>query len=470
MDIRILIADDNIEFAATLAGIVNHFGYKTILAHSPDSALNVLNEHRSEIAVALLDIDFGPDTDLNGLDILETMRKKYPDIPVVMITGEGTIEIAVSATKLGAMNFIEKGVVNKKKIKEVLDSTMERIGPKGESEEIMNFLKSEGIIAVSKRMMEIGDSIIRYARTDLNVLITGATGTGKKLVANAIHNASRRKRHPFVTVDIPNIPHDLFQSELFGHVKGAFSGAVETKKGLFRQADNGTVFLDEIAEMTSDLQSSLFIPIEEKVVRKVGSVRSEPVNIRFISATDKDLITAMKQGKFREQLYHRLRECEIRLPSLEERKEDIPHIVDFYLKKHNNEYNEQKFFAPAALDFVTEQKWHGNVRELNSILKVALQTSLKDRIEAKDISKILENSPSANRPPAETELLSSAGTLKADLAKVDKIKIEESLERCKGNVTKTAGLLGVSRETLHNRIKKYDIDVNQYRKRRPKSK
>ncbi len=466
MDIRILIADDNKEFATTMSGIVKSFGYNTLLAHTPDEAIQCAHENHNIIGAALLDIEFGPEAQLDGLDILESLRKSYPEIPVIMISGKGTIESAVRATKLGAINFIEKGVVTKDRIKAVLDTAMERLGPRGEYDEIRKFLASQGIIATSKPMMEIGDAIIRYARTDLNVLITGDTGTGKKLVAMAIHAASRRNRHPFVTVDIPNIPKELFQSELFGHVKGAFSGATDSKKGLFQQANNGTIFLDEIGEMTTDLQSSLFIPIEEKEVRRVGSVKSEPVNLRFISATDKNLLDGMKNGKFREQLYHRLRECEIHLPSLSERREDIPGIIEFYLQKHNQDFGEQKYFSPSALDLMGEQRWHGNIRELAGVVKVALQTSLKEQIEANDIQKILKNSPSVNKPVSETAYLSTTGSLKDDLAKVDKIKIESSLERCKGNVTKTAALLGVSRETLHNKIRRYEIDVQQYRKSR----
>ena len=466
MNISVLIADDNVEFATTLAEIVKSFGYETILTHSPDETIAAVEANHNIIGVALLDIEYGPDTELDGLDILDNISKSYPEIPVIMISGKGTIESAVRATKLGAMNFIEKGVVTKEKIKGVLSTALERFDSTGEYKDIKNFLASQGIIADSKAMMEIGDSIIRFGRTNLNVLITGDTGTGKKLVAKAIHAASQRRRYQFVTVDIPNIPKDLFQSELFGHVKGAFSGATDSKKGLFQQANNGTIFLDEIGELTPELQSSLFIPIEEKQVRRVGSVKTEDVNLRFISATDKNLLDGMRDGKFREQLYHRLRECEIHLPNLSERREDIPSIIDHYLAKHNEDFAEQRSFAPSALELLNQQQWPGNIREIAGVIKVVLQTARRDTIEANDIHKIIKNSPSMTKPARENTYISTSGTLKADLAKVDKIKVEETLERCNGNVTKTAAILGVSRETLHNKIRRYEIEVQKYRKKK----
>jgi DNA-binding NtrC family response regulator len=465
LDIKILIADDNLDFSTTLAEIVSSFGYKTLVANTPLEALAYLSANPKIIGAALLDIEFGPRAEMDGLDILERIRYSYPEIPVVMISGKGTIESAVRATKLGAINFVEKSSISNNKIKALLDIAMERLGPRGEADDIRKFLESFGIIAKSKIMIEIGDSMIRYARTDLNVLITGDTGTGKKLVAKAIHNASKRGRFPFITVDIPNIPRELLQSELFGHVKGAFSGATETKKGLFNQAHHGSIFLDEIGEMSLELQSSLFIPIEDKCVRKVGSVKSEDIDLRFISATDRDLLKLMREGVFREQLYHRLRECEIRMPNLVDRKEDIPLIIEHYVKKHNEDFQDQKYFSPSALDLLNEGSWHGNVRELSSIIKVAMQTSLKDQVEAMDIQRIIKNSPSVYRSIPDVNVISANRTLKQDLAKVDKQKIESTLSECKGNVTKAANLLGVSRETLHNKIKRYDIPMQSIRKK-----
>jgi len=463
MKVIALIVDDDHDFASTMADIVQSFGYDTAVAYSPSQALSFLDEKHRFVGIILLDIEFAPGEKTNGLDLLEIIRKNYLQIPVVMISGKGTIEAAVRATKLGASNFIEKSIISKDKIKAVLDSSSRHISAFSEELEVQKFLASCGIIGKSKQILQVGDSIIRYGRTDLNVLITGQTGTGKKLVAKALHTISRRSKFPFVTVDIPNIPKDLFQSELYGHVKGAFSGAMETKRGLFQEANKGTLFLDEIGDLLIELQSNLLIPIEDKIVRKVGSIQNEEVDIRFISATDKDLITLMHEGRFREQLYHRLRECEIYIPPLSERREDIPEIINHYCQKHNNDFSEYKFFSNDTIDFLTEHNWSGNVRELVNFLKLILQTTQKDKIEISDVKKVL--STNHNNVQYQIPVFATDRTLKEDLAEVDKKKIEATLAQCNGNVSKSAALLGVSRETLHNKIRRYNIDVSLFRKK-----
>lgn len=464
MKVTALIVDDNAEFASTMADIVETFGYEAAVAYSPSEALAYLDEKHRFVGIILLDIEFAPGERTNGLDLLEIIRKNYIQIPVVMISGKGTIESAVRATKLGAVNFIEKSILSKEKIKAVLDSSARHVSASLEELEIQKFLNSCGIIGKSKKILEVGDSIIRYGRTDLNVLITGETGTGKKLVAKALHSVSRRSKFPFITVDIPNIPKELFQSELYGHIKGAFSGAMETKRGLFQEAHKGTLFLDEIGDLLLELQSNLLIPIEEKIVRKVGSLQNEEVDIRFISATDKDLMQLMKEGRFREQLYHRLRECEIYIPPLSERREDIPEIINHICQKHNADFNDYKYFADDTIDFLTHYTWNGNVRELQNFLKVVLQTTQKDRIELSDVQKVLNNNHNKTIQ-VQIPVLTTDRTLKEDLAEVDKRKIEATLAQCNGNVSKSAAILGISRETLHNKIRRYNIDVSQFRKK-----
>ncbi len=465
----ILLVDDNKDFCSTMEDIVQSLKYDTYTLQKPQEAINFVNKHTKRISAILLDIEFGPSETMNGLDVLAQIKKNHPALPVIMISGKGTIETAVLATKLGAMNFIEKSIVSKQKIKEVLESAIDKYELKGEAKEIRKFLELHGIIGKSKIMLDIGDSIIRYGRTDLNVLLSGETGTGKKLVAKAIHASSRRAKFPFVTVDIPNIPRELFQSELFGHNKGAFSGATDSKKGLFHQSNKGTLFLDEIGDLSLELQSNLFIPIEEKQIRRVGSIEAEELDVRFISATDKDLVLAMKEAKFREQLYHRLRECEIIIPPLRERTEDIPLITAYYLKLHNMEFDDNKRFSPISIEYLQEQPWQGNVRELASVIKVSLQTTSNEIVEVADLQKISRNNFKDDTDETSNEMLiSSSRTLKEDLAQMDKKKIEATLESNYGNVTKSASSLGVSRETLHNKIRKYDINVQVYRSKKNK--
>lgn len=458
---KLLIVDDNAEFSSVISEIVESYGHKTQVINNPNSAIEYFFKYHTQISSVFLDIEFGPNEEFDGLDLLDKFRKYNPQVPIIMISGKGTIESAVRATKLGAVNFIEKSLVTKEKIKELLE-TVKLYNKTENTDDLVKFINSHGIIGKSQAIVEVADQIVRYGRTDLNVLITGETGTGKKLVAKAIHSISRRNKFPFITVDIPNITRELFQSELFGHIKGAFSGATDTKKGLFHEANKGTLFLDEIGELSLDLQSNLFIPIEEKAVRKVGSVQSEEIDIRFISATDKNLIDCMKEGKFREQLYHRLRECEIELPPLFKRKDDIPEIVAHYLMKHNQDFTDNKVIQPAALDYIAELQWPGNVRELSSMIKLVCQTTTKDQIEVTDIMKNITARPN-NIFAVEIDMTNSTETLKEDLQKHDKKKIEETLKKCNGNVSKSAALLGVSRETLHNKIRKYEIDAQIFR-------
>jgi DNA-binding NtrC family response regulator len=485
---KILIVDDNRDFCGTLADVVEGQGWDSEVRHSPEGAFQVLEERPADIGLMLLDIEFGSESKLTGLHVLEHSIKHYPSIPIIMISGKGTIETAVRATKLGALNFIDKSSLTNERLIGVLSSAMQRVSADRDNEELRRVIEAQGIIGRSPSMIDVADMILRYGRTGLNVLITGETGTGKKLVAQALHAVSRRSKHPFITVDIPNIPRDLFQSELFGHVKGAFSGAMENKRGLFHQAHKGSLFLDEIGDMPLPLQANLLLPLEQKAVRRVGSVETEDVDIRFISATDRDLVSAMGEGRFRDQLYHRLRECEIFIPSLRERQDDIQSIAEHYLKKHNAEMDDNKTIAPAAMDYLTEFQWPGNVRELVSVLRVALQTIGSDQLEISDLERILKRSPTtpgsknvtpsndvmtarAQAPSEQTEEaddavdLSSDRSLKDDLARVDQMKIEKTLERSNGNVSKSAAILGVSRETLHNKIRKYGIDVKAYRKK-----
>ena len=342
----------------------------------------------------LLDIEFGSESSMTGIDVLGRSIREYPSIPIIMISGKGTIETAVKATKLGALNFIDKSSLTNDRLVAVLTSAMERVKADSSNEELRRVVEGQGIIGRSAIMMEVADKILRYGRTDLNVLITGETGTGKKLVAHALHGVSRRSKHPFITVDIPNIPRELFQSELFGHMKGAFSGAMDTKRGLFHQAHKGTLFMDEIGDMPLELQANLLLPMEQKAVRRVGSVETEEVDIRFVSATDRDLIASMGDGRFREQLYHRLRECEIYIPSLRERIEDVPLIVEHYIAKHNKEMGDQKTVSSAAVEYLQQYQWPGNVRELASVLRVALQTMSNDQLEITDLHRILKRSSS----------------------------------------------------------------------------
>ncbi|NLO18439.1 MAG: sigma-54-dependent Fis family transcriptional regulator [Ignavibacteria bacterium] len=465
-DMRILIADDNLDFCNTIADLVSSLGYEPYAVQSPEEAMSYLDKHHKRISIVLLDIEFTPVSNITGIDVLKHIKVNYPELPVIMISGKGTIELAVQATKFGAINFIEKNILSKDKLQGVLSTAAEKFAIEGDAKEIRNFLSSNGIIGKSTLMQELGLNIVKYGRTNLNVLITGATGTGKKLVAKALHSASPRTKSPFVHCDIPNIQRELFQSELFGHVRGAFTGASDSKKGLFHKANTGTLFLDEIGALSLDLQANLLIPIEEKNIRKVGSNQTEEVDVRFISATDRDLPAAIRESQFREQLYHRLRECEIQLPTLNERQEDIPEIVQHYVAKFNEENKLEKLISPSAIEFLQEQSWSGNVRQLMSLIKVVLHTERNDFIEVAEIKKAYESYTDLNPVEQKQESSLKGSSLQEILDAADKEAIEQALDESNGNVSKAAVQLGVSRETLHLKIKKYDIKTEVFRKKK----
>jgi DNA-binding NtrC family response regulator len=463
--VSILLVDDNPDFSATLADIIGGLGWKTHACHSPEQAFAYLDHSHQHTSLMLLDIEFTT-SQMDGLEVLAHTARKYPSLPVIMISGKGTIENAVRATKLGAVNFIEKSNISAGRLQDVLSSTLERMAMQSEHHELQRIIEQQGIIGKSKAILAVADKIIRFGKTDLNVLVTGETGTGKKLVAQALHAVSKRGKYPFVTVDIPNIPRELFQSELFGHIRGSFSGALDNKKGLFHQANRGTLFLDEIGDLPLELQANLLLPIETRIIRRVGSVEPENVDLRFVSATDRDLVGAMREGKFREQLYHRLRECEIVIPPLRERREDIPNIIDWYLQKHNAEQEDSKIFSPAAVEYLQNHEWKGNVRELLSLLRLVLQTVSAPSIELADIHTVIvpPQQPSAKSNSGAFEI-STESSLRDDIARADQMKIVATLHRCNGNVSKAAAQLGISRETLHNKIRRYGINTNEFRAR-----
>ena len=472
---KILIVDDNRDFSATIADVVRAQGWQAEVRNSPEQAIALLQTSAKEIALMLLDIEFGSESSMTGIDVLGRSIREFPNVPVIMISGKGTIEMAVQATKLGAINFIDKSTLTNERLVGVLTAAMDRIKSGTSNEDKRRIMESYGIIGSSQSMMDVADLILRYGRTDLNVLILGETGTGKKLVAQALHAVSRRSKQPFVTVDIPNIPRELFQSELFGHMRGSFSGAMENKRGLFHQAHKGTLFMDEIGDMPQELQANLLLPMEQRGVRRLGSVEVEPVDIRFVSATDRNLIEAMSEGRFREQLYHRLRECDIYIPALRERTEDIPEIVEYYVGKHNKDMGDNKSVSPGAIDYLMQYRWPGNVRELASTLRVAFQTMSNDELEVADLHRILGRSVSTAAParahepvppapvPVPSATSAAPGTAGESESGSDREKIEKALEKTAGNVSKAAAVLGISRETLHTKIKKHGIDVAKFR-------
>lgn len=462
---KLLIADDSKEFCDSLHSIVTNQGWYADIATTTDQALDIIARKAPALDLVLLDIEFCGET-RSGMDVLEYIRKQYPLLPVVMISGKGTLEIAVRATKLGAENFIDKATITTERLLEVVRQAARYHHPQPKKQELLNFLASHGIIAQSDVMVDVADKILRYGRTDINVLITGETGTGKRLVANAIHAVSRRNKKKLVVVDIPNIPHELFQTELFGCVRGAYTGATTDRRGFFHEADGGTIFLDEIGDLSPSLQANLLVPIQDKLFYRVGSTTPEHADIRFISATDRDLVKAISEQRFRDQLYYRLREVEITLPPLRERREDIPLIAHHTIKRLNAGNQYPKALTPRAEEYLTSLSWPGNVRELISVIRAAYayvgEQELITEATIREITRTAVATPSFT--PAAIEPAEINGkNLDYFVAAAERTALINALTQTKGNVTKAAALLGKSRETVYGLLRKYEVRASDFR-------
>jgi DNA-binding NtrC family response regulator len=497
---HILIADDEHIFSAEIEEIVAEQGLSYYTVHNPDDALAHLREHHAQVSLALLDVQF-KNHPLTGLDVLAQARKLYPRIPVVMISGKSTFDDVRQATQIGAVNFIPKDGIVRQRVREVINAEMQKFSAQLSEAETLAFMKKNGLIGRSKAMMHIASLVRKYGKTELSVLITGETGTGKKVVAHALHAASQRANKPFITADMTNIPSELFQSELFGAVKGAYSGATENKIGLFQTADKGTLFLDEIGDLPPGDQSRLLLPVEEKRVRRVGSTAYESADARIISATDKNLPELIRESKFNAPLYSRLRECEITIPPLRERREDIPPIAEYYLRQHNEKFRERKFLTPSALEYLQSRAWPGNVRELEQTLRRVLQTTDHDRMDAQDFAQESNDNsmtttyhqaqhpspqarydaPSAQNENAQNETAriplggataeslsggqmgGSVKNIRESTEELKKKQLIEALTKTNGNITQATKILDVSRETIHTWMRKYGVTREQFK-------
>ena len=443
---KVLIVDDSVDFNCTIADIVRTFGIDAESINTPNEAINYMLSEGDNIDLILLDVEFGFAEKLNGLDLLDIFRQNYPTIPVVMITGKGTIETAVRATKLGAVNFIEKNILTKVQIKGIIDTIL--FPNKEQNESTTKILEQYGIIGKSKIIKELSNNIIKFADTDLNVLINGKIGTGKKLIANLLHKLSNRNTHTLTIVDVLNLNNNYEDS-------------------LFQQANNGTILLNEIDKLSVSAQQQLLFFIENIQLKKNTNPDLNYPNVRFISTSIKDLSEMINNNLFSEQLYHLLKECEIYVPPLSNYKEDIPYITQYFINEYNKKYSHNKYFTPSAIDYLTKQQWLGNVRELSTYIRMALQTINNDIIEATELIKVMDEhkNKEISNDIASMLHISVDKTLKEDMAEINKIKIQNTLTNTRGNVSKAAALLGITRETLHNKINKYNINIKEFRKK-----
>jgi two-component system nitrogen regulation response regulator NtrX len=447
----ILVVDDEETIIQSLNGILTDEGYDVVSANSGAAGLEKIEEVMPELV--LLDI-WMPGID--GIETLVKIKETNPHLPVVIMSGHGTIETAVKATKLGAYDFIEKPL----SLEKVLLCVNNALDYSRLEEEIILLKEKERhryrITGNSKAIKQLREQIKVVAPTNAWVLITGENGTGKELVAHTIHGQSKRSNKPMVEVNCAAIPEELIESELFGHEKGAFTGATTMKKGKFDLAHEGTLFLDEISDMSLKAQSKTLRILQEQKFERVGGAKTIHVDVRVIAATNKDLETEIEKGNFRDDLYFRLNVIPITVPALRERVEDIPELVNEFLSDISLRTNlELKEFSQKAIDLLKKYHWPGNVRELKNLVERLVIMIPEKVIQDKNIPPPFNQGPDVKQTP-ESSLM--ADSFKDAKIEFEKAFIARKLREFNGNISQTAEAIGIERSNLHKKIKAYGLE------------
>jgi two-component system response regulator PilR (NtrC family) len=447
---KILVADDELSMREFLKILLTKEGHEVICAADGEEALSLFQAHPCDLLVS--DIKMAK---VDGLELLRKVKEFRPNMAVVMITAYGSPEDAIAAMKAGAYDYLTKPF-KLKEIKSVIRNALSK--PIGKDMEEAPAGIFNNLVSHSPKMLKIFNLIKQVGATKTNVLISGESGTGKELVARAIHQISPRNGKPFVTINCSAIPENLMESELFGYVKGAFTGAVTNKKGLFETAHGGTVFLDEIGDLSPLLQVKLLRVIQEREFIPVGDTQTVSVDVRLISATNKDLEQEIIQGRFREDFFYRLNVVHIHLPPLRERREDIPLLAQYFLEKYSRELGKDiRSISSYALDVLMKYNFPGNVRELENIIErsVALENS---NIVLPDSLVLSEHKREGRKTELPSFHLTSAGMdLEKELSELEKELLQHALQLSNGVIKKAAELLNLSFRSMRWKIKKYDL-------------
>ena len=450
---RILIIDDEENFRHMLSVILVKEGYEVETASNGEEGMQkALTAPFDQI---LCDIRMPK---MDGMEFLKEIQKTAVDATIIVMSAYGTIDIAIEAMKLGAYDYISKPF-KPDEIILTLRKAEEREQLRRENQllrkEVAKEYSFENIVSKNEKMQKIFDVIKKVAQYKSTVLITGESGTGKELVARALHYNSERAQNPFIPVNCGAIPENLLESELFGHVKGAFTDAIRTKKGLFEEADGGTLFLDEIGELPGPLQVKLLRVLQEGEIRRIGESKSIKVDVRIVVATVKDLTKEVNEGRFREDLFYRLNVLPIHIPPLRERKEDIPLLIHHFINKYNQSMNRNvKGIDHKALEALMNHRWYGNVRELENTIERAIVLAEQDNIEIENLPmEIHEVKEELQLEPMDDEEYSIKKASKA----MEINLIRKALKKTKGNHTHAAKLLEISHRALLYKIKEYGI-------------
>ncbi|MCP4134655.1 MAG: sigma-54-dependent Fis family transcriptional regulator [bacterium] len=448
---KILVVDDEPNILKTLSSIFQDEGHIVLTSEIGEDALNLLR--KNDLDLVVLDVWL---PDMNGIEVLEQIKKIYPDVAVIMISGHGSIDIAVKSTRMGAFDFIQKPP-SMERVITAANNALEQVRLKRENIKLREESHTEDeMVGSSARIVEIRQIIETSAATNARVFITGESGTGKELIARAIYLRSKRFDKPFVKVNCAAIPDELIESELFGHEKGAFTGALGRRMGKFEFANNGTIFLDEVCDMSLAAQAKVLRVLQEQQFERVGGNETIDIDVRIIAATNINVKKAIEEGKFREDLYYRLNVIPIVAPSLEERQDDIPELIDYFLKRFSEEHGIGiKEVTEKGMNFLVNHTWPGNVRELKNIVERLSIMVPTETIDDGDIKKHLESYDYDDVYSREIS------TLKRAREEFEKDFIIKALKKNDKNITVTSKNLGIERTNLHRKIKQYNIDVDK---------
>jgi len=465
---KILVVDDDknlLELAKTRLAAAN---YGVTVALGQEEALAAVNNESFDLAIVDLRL-----ADEDGITLMEKLHALFPGMPVIILTGHASVEGAVDAMKRGAYTYLTKPFDPRELILQI-GRALESCKLASENQMLKGMLKEKydfaNIVAKSDKMQRVLEAVSRIAKTDSTVYIHGESGTGKELIAKAIHLASPRKDKPFVAINCAAIPETLLESELFGHEKGAFTGAVRSTKGLFTQANEGTLFLDEIGDMPLSIQVKLLRALEERQFYPVGGEKPVQVDVRVVVATKKDLVEEVKKGQFREDLFYRIHVIPIVLPPLKDRIEDIPYLVDHLLKKISQQMKRDvKGLTPKAMEKLMQHDWPGNVRELENTLEYAVTMTQRD-IVTDDLvlqTKVSTGAVATTGDTIQAQLLPTNGsfkTLKEARSEFERAYLVRLLHSCNGKATRAAEIAGKYRADFYDLLKKHDIKLAEFKR------
>lgn len=441
---RILIVDDDNDILLLLEQWLTADGFEIIKAVSSEDALEIMKTTRPNLVIS--DIFMGG---MDGLDLLARIHEDNPLLPVIMLSGQAKIPDAVKATHLGSAAFLTKPVKHNE-LREQVNRALRIDYNVPENNELRKKL-----VYKSKQMEDVIELAMMVADSNVTVFISGATGTGKEVIARAVHDASPRRSHPFIAVNCAAIPEQLLESELFGHEKGAFTGAATRNEGLFQAAGGGTLFLDEIGDMPLSLQVKLLRVLQDFEVRPVGSTKSYPVDVRIISATHKDIDASVREGEFREDLYYRLKVVPIDIPPLDERREDIPLLVSHFLQSHSKSNNKKlKYFAPDAMEYLVNSSWPGNIRQLLNVIELCATLCKTETIPLSLVKRVSREKPEPFI------------TLKEARQEFERNYLVGVLKVTAGNVANAARIAGRNRTEFYKLLSQYNIDPGEFRQSR----